>query len=117
MSRWFVASVIALVLSCFGFVAVAHGAVETAAQCEIASMQLEAIATHEAPSGEAIDPVEPSAVHDESTPDCTEIATGGFRPVMAVFVSHPVPRPAMSTPASPFLAHPKRPPRSAAVLL
>jgi hypothetical protein len=115
MPRWLVASVIAFMLSCFGFAAVAHGSTNSPDHggAQLTHVQHE-LSANDAPVNDTEDA---STLQDEVSSGCTEAATGGFQAFLAVFASEPVPQPAMSATPSPFLAQPKRPPREHAFIL
>ncbi|MGJ7508213.1 hypothetical protein [Variovorax sp. GT1P44] len=113
MPRWLVASLIAFMLSCFGFAAAAHGSAS-------APDRDGAVPTHvvqhdlSASDASGHDTEDASALQDDVGSNCAEAATGEFRAFLAVSASQPVPQPAMTATPSPFLAQPKRPPRDRA---
>jgi hypothetical protein len=115
MPRWLVASLIAFMLSCFGFAAVAHGSANSPDHGGVQLVHVQQdLSASDTPADDAEDA---SALQDEVGSNCTEAATGEFRAFLAVSASQPVPQPAMTATPSPFLAHPKRPPRDRAFLL
>jgi len=113
MSRWLVTAVIALVLCCFGFAAAAqsasgvlqHGSAQGQGQDLLAATGAPADAGDETPG------------HDEQRHDCSEILIGGPGPFVPLAMSELAPQPPSAFRASPFLEHPKRPPRGQAFTL
>jgi hypothetical protein len=115
MPRWLVASLIAFMLSCFGFAAVAQG---SASSADVGGAQLTHI-QHDFLAGDASpsDVEDASALQDEVGSNCIEAVAGEFPIFLAVSASQSVPQPAMTSTPSPFLALPKRPPREHAFIL
>lgn len=115
MSRWLFSAVLALVLCCLGFAAAAqghagarqHGCDATA----MAAQTLDVLASNALDAGAPGDTGDETPGNDEQRHDCSEILFGTpglFVPGAAVATALPAP-PALR--ASPFLEHPKRPPR------
>ncbi|MGO4395380.1 hypothetical protein AB4Z46_28895 [Variovorax sp. M-6] len=111
MPRWLVTAVIALVLCCFGFAAAAQSA---SGMLQHGSAQAQELL---AATGAPADAGDETPGHDEQRHDCSEILIGGPGPFVPLAVSQLAPQPPPTLRASPFLEHPKRPPRGQAFTL
>lgn len=114
MSRWFFSAVLAFVLCCLGFSAAAQGHVGTRQHgCDATALAqpLQQVVSHAVDAGAPSESGDESPGNDEQRHDCNEILIG----VSELFVPMAVSEPAAAAPpalgASPFLEHPKRPPR------
>jgi hypothetical protein len=119
MPRWLVASLIAFVLSCFGFAAAAQartGEIRLVHDCKAtaASVQQDTAPADDASSADASDEV---ADLDEPGPDFNEFLTG-TRPLLVPAVAEvwPPRLTPLRTPQPP-LERPKRPPRGSVFLV
>lgn len=112
MPRWFVTAVIALVLCCFGFAAAA--AQSASGMPQHGSAQARDLM---AAAGAPADTGDETPGNDEQRHDCSEILIGGPGPFVPLAVSQLAPQRPSTLRASPFLEHPKRPPRGQAFTL
>lgn len=121
MPRWLIAFVLALVLSCYGFAALAqnltsvnhhHGGQGGATQTQLdgESVPAEALAIDTSGAGDKATP------HGDAGADHAEAIDVGYRASGPCSLWAPRPEPALTPVLSPFLERPKRPPRGIAFI-
>lgn len=115
MPRWLFPAVLAFVLCCLGFTAVAQGqagARQHGCDATVPAQIQHLAGSHALDAGTPAESGDETPGNDEQRHDCSEIligAPGHFVPLaMSEFVAPPPP----ALGASPFLEHPKRPPRA-----
>ena len=131
MSRWFAATVLAIMLSCYGFAVLAHnmpGAGHAHAEPQTAQAtqtlivsvafpdlsDISDLSDAQKPAGDADQASEDSLSLDEAGSEHAELVDArNGAPALLRFTEQP-PKLGLSTIVSPFLARPKRPPRAAA---
>ncbi|MDM0015649.1 hypothetical protein QTH87_24640 [Variovorax sp. J22P168] len=118
MPRWLVTAALALLLCCLGFSAAAQGHAGARQQaCDPHAQALELVAAAQLPASGTPADTENSPANDEQRHDCNEILVGAptlFVPTPFGLTAHTAPA---SLRASPFLEHPKRPPRGQGLTL
>ena len=115
MPRWLVTAVLALVLCCLGFSAAAQGhlgARQHGCDAQALGQTLDPVALKAPDTGAASDTGDETPGNDEQRHDCSEILMGVPGPFVPVAMSEPAAPPPPALGASPFLEHPKRPPRA-----
>ena len=122
MSRWFAATVLSILLSCFGFAVSAQGLVGAAhtsdgAQSCVTSMALSDVSdTAKAHAGDATELADELPFHDEAGSEHAELVDARYPAPAPLFLPEQ-PRGLALTPAlSPLLDRPKRPPRGTALV-
>ncbi|MGJ7500864.1 hypothetical protein ACSFBF_10935 [Variovorax sp. ZT5P49] len=117
MSRWFVATVLSIMLSCYGFAVLAHSVIGGGhshdEQQESAALIVSADFSGAAPAGDADKASDDSLSVDEAGSEHAELVDArNGTPVLLRFTEQP-PKLGLTTSVAPFLARPKRPPRAA----
>jgi hypothetical protein len=131
MSRWFTATVLAIMLSCYGFAVLAHNMLAGGhvnhredAQVTQTVQAAEMLAASVSPADAALDHHEAGApASDSASDDSLSVDEAGSEhaelvdarngaPALLRFTEQP-PKLGLTTTVSPFLERPKRPPRAA----
>lgn len=108
MAHRLLLALLALVLCCLGFAAVAQGdPVAREHGCSATALEKAQVAD----TGTSCDSEDESLGNDEQRFDCTETLISLRSPFVAMAMTKPAAQPPAFT-ASPFLAQPKRPPRA-----
>ncbi|MET3384066.1 hypothetical protein [Variovorax paradoxus] len=118
MSRWFVATVLSIMLSCYGFAVLAHSVIgsghshgEQQESALVVSADFSDAAT---PASDADKASDDSLSVDEAGSEHAELVDArNGAPALLRFTEQP-PKLGLTTSVAPFLARPKRPPRAAA---
>ncbi|WP_256230612.1 hypothetical protein [Variovorax sp. YR750] len=127
MSRWFAATVLAIMLSCYGFAVLAHNMMGAghsahshadpqaaqATQMLVVSVAFTASSDAAALAGDADKASDDTLSIDEAGSEHAELVDArNGAPALLRFTEQP-PKLGLTTIVSPFLARPKRPPRAA----
>ncbi|BEP40504.1 MULTISPECIES: hypothetical protein [Variovorax] len=130
MSRWFAATVLAIMLSCYGFAVLAHNmlgaghshAEPQAAQAtqtlivSVAFSDISDLSEARKPAGDADKASDDALSIDEAGSEHAELVDArNGAPALLRFTEQP-PKLGLTTIVSPFLARPKRPPRAASLV-
>ncbi|HEX7864885.1 MAG TPA: hypothetical protein VF555_08035 [Variovorax sp.] len=117
MSRWFAATVLAIMLSCYGFAVLAHsmiGAGHSHSEPQAVTLIVSADFSDTAPANDADKASDDSLSLDEAGSEHAELVDArNGAPALLRFTEQP-PKLGLTTTVSPVLARPKRPPRAAA---
>jgi hypothetical protein len=126
MSRWFAATVLAIMLSCYGFAVLAHNLIGAGhARGDTAITQISQVGPAEqtlvtsvsfadATAGDATKPVADDApAHDEAGSEHAELVDARNDARLPQRLTEPLPKLGLTTTISPLLERPKRPPRLA----
>jgi hypothetical protein len=118
MSRWFAATVLAIMLSCYGFAVFAQGMVgaghaggETPA-CVTSVSLSDALAAND-----AMDASDELASHDEAGSEHAELVDARYPAPAPLLLSEQPRGLALTSTLSPLLERPKRPPRGSTALV
>lgn len=123
MSRWFAATVLSIMLSCYGFAVLAHSMIggghshggdsQTAALVVSVALPDASAEASRAPAVDADKASDDSLSVDEAGSEHAELVDArNSAPALLRFTEQP-PKLGLTTTVSPFLARPKRPPRAA----
>jgi hypothetical protein len=126
MSRWFAATVLAIMLSCYGFAVLAHNMIgaghshDPSAQATAQTTTVTAVSladvladTKVADADSASD--DANSV-DEAGSEHAELVDARNDTPLPLLLSEQPPKLGLTTTVSPFLARPKRPPRAATLV-